>query len=1092
MFDYTPTQAASLLGPAFWNARQYVDQYWWGLAERQQATGQESPFPQNWNYNIFHVDSIDDNGDGSYTIHDASQNWITAASHKRWIDAVPGEFGVPPWATTTGYHAVIDAERTGAGLSKPDPLQVIRGPIFDNALTSIRVTLPVAEWVRQRRISVLSDLVGRYGWIMRTNGYDWTRAFIDRPNGPMWSYGKIVASAAGTLTSDRAIQHSAVAVGKQILYFAGGVMQRGTISAVNAVTRTFTYTGTTAVAVVSVPPVPFFVVNAGDYFQWRDDPTPTGPGVQCAWAGLGTNYYAHATGKFDDNHTTVLVPKLRTPVSYAVTLDACPIDPEQWDVRASAKTLGRDPDTYIPQDNVCGPGDILVMQKFWRCWRAIWSGYLWVCEKFATRAIYDNDNPSYIAPFTIATALYDAAVNVHTGTTGATIGGAESSLINCAIAVPHTPINLWWTITDATGKPLRQGWTPNYNGTTLNASGDETFTTGVHNGKPVKASLGPRRLVEREFSRMLPATFFLAGIDGDPPAAQPVSELFPGTFYTDPASVSYLMSDLDGLVRPSALPRHQFADGHKARYVGHRTYDPGFPVMLAADVPDPLAEFYNNGSVGTRTKPINTRLIEARSGRATSGSNRRIVVKGRNFDALDFYSDTNGKTHAFTPATGGTTGATVPGAAGSTLWALARFPFFAGPMIGFTFEVIINGGDLSDPNDFGDPAAIIERRIIATGTTGGVATWSEPTSATVVGRACRIVEPLVLNPWKGLKVKLTKDTGATATVVIEGNRYDTLFIPDPGFAVGADTTFEIIVPRLGDVFMRVAGEWVTTSGAGVDARFGGSTYRAKAQNNQADVMTEYGLPLPMDRSTHSLAWHTELFNFVNVITDVIGAFPAFHGYASDDSPENNSRGSGNVEEINGGVRATWHTLYGHLETEQRDNSIAKWTSHPDYAPYPEPAANPYSAIHHMVDEEFGYLLAYGKAYAYLEVPAYALPSLFPIGYSSRLYVWATIGGDPGPDPGVVTASGIRTETFFDASAGLPFRQWQGVGGGAPGTRVKVGGDINTPPNWGTLLNESEIESIDHPDGTLSSWHVFGGYAIARRESVHRIAFKFGP
>jgi hypothetical protein len=84
----------------------------------------------------------------------------------------------------------------------------------------------------------------------------------------------------------------------------------------------------------------------------------------------------------------------------------------------------------------------------------------------------------------------------------------------------------------------------------------------------------------------------------------------------------------------------------------------------------------------------------------------------------------------------------------------------------------------------------------------------------------------VLNPWKGLKVKLTQPDGTTATVVVEGNHGDTLFIPDPGFAVDAGTSYAIDVPRLGDVFKRVSGAWVTTSGMGADARFGGgSTFR---------------------------------------------------------------------------------------------------------------------------------------------------------------------------------------------------------------------------------------------------------------------------
>lgn len=1095
-WDYTPITAAVLTtlgGLSFLNHEKYVDQYWWALAERVQAAGQNSPFKQNHEYATFHIDSIVDNGDGSYTITDAAGAWMTGAGHRRWIDAVAGETGVPTWATTGGYHAVIDADRTGAGLSKPDPRQVIRGAITDNTGTTLRVVLPVARWIRERRITALGDLAGRHGWIIKTTGYDWTRAFMERAQGPIWSYGRIEAigtdGANRTIKSKRPIAHAATAVGREIIYFAAGIMQRGTITAIDAPNRTITYSGTTADATVGAG---FYVTTAGAFFTWRgDDPTPTGPGVQAAWAGLANAYYAHASGRDSDEKTTSPVPRLTFPVRYAQTLDACPIDPEPWDVRASVDTLGRDPDTFIPEDNACGDGDVLLMEKFYQCYRAILSGLMWTCEGYCDRAIYDSDNPGFIAPFSVGGAMYAAGVNPYAGATGAVVGGGSGGVINAAFGAP-VGAPLWWEIRDGTGKGIMRGYTSSYNGATLTAPGVASFITGVHDGQAIVGSPGPDRWFESAFTRMRDGVYFLAGVDGDPPAAQPVSELYPGTFYTDSASIYYLTSDLDGLVSSHTIAMHAVTNGDIARYVGHRTYDPGFPVLLPADVPDPLADFHNRGSVSLRTKTIRKRLAAATQGKADGGSNRRLIVANLDWDALDFWGNTNGKTHEFTPVAGGVNSCTVPGAAGSTLWAAGRFPGFAGPMVGLCIEVRQSG------YGWGDPGAVIERRLIATGTTGGAITWAENCAASVVGKVCRIVEPLVLNPWKGLKIQLTNGaTGATATVLIEGNRFDTLFIADPGFAVDATTSYKMIVPKIGDVFKRVAGEWVTTSNMGVDARYGGSHFKKNAANNLGDLRRGYGLPLPMDVSPQFLSWHTQLYNFFNVVTDMIGPDPTWHGYAVDGVPEYNTAGIDS--EFATVTRGDMHTTYAHLDTHARALAYAAYA-----ATLPggqDPGAGPVSAIHHMCDEEFCQTLTMVKSYGYLQIETHFMPEFFPMTYTSRAYCYATIGGDPGADPGVVevhdpsydpTALIIRTESYFDTSLGLPFRQWQSVGGGAPGTRIKVGGDLSSAPVWGTTIDESPILSSDHPSGTLESWHVTGGASVARKAVVIRFPFKFGP
>jgi hypothetical protein len=152
------------------------------------------------------------------------------------------------------------------------------------------------------------------------------------------------------------------------------------------------------------------------------------------------------------------------------------------------------------------------------------------------------------------------------------------------------------------------------------------------------------------------------------------------------------------------------------------------PVLLPADVPDPLATFHNHGSVARRTAAVQKRLNAALGGTATGGSNRRLVVAGRDWDALDFWAPTNGKTHTFTPSTGGTTSCTVPGVSGSDLVGVRPVPGFL-RADGGVLPRGVAGADAS----FSDPDAVIDKRIIATGTTGGAITWAEATSASSTG-----------------------------------------------------------------------------------------------------------------------------------------------------------------------------------------------------------------------------------------------------------------------------------------------------------------------------------------------------------------------
>lgn len=857
-WNITPADAA-VFGAQALNDRFFVDQFWYAIAERLQATGSDAPFPQNHTWDTFHIDSITDNGDGTFTLVDGSKSWVTAAGHNRWTGATPGETGVPTFAPTS-YDVVIDADRTSTGLSEPDQRAVIQAPIIDQPTTPathLKCTFNLATFINERGITAVSDLVGHNGWIIKRDGLNYTRGFIKWPNAKHYAYGLFANVATNTtahttsIQSDRKLQHPADLAAKEIIYLdAGDLLQRRTIASVDDATS-LTFSGDTNPPVVGQP---FYIIDAGGYWQWGRTPGS----VQCAFAGLTTPYFAHATSA--DNTTNVGMPRLTYPVFYGTDPLSCPVDPDNVILRGDAD--GLDVDYIVPFDNVCDDPDVILQPNWWQCWRALWVGAFRLSTSFVKPVDWTGYGGVSIPTFTYATWLAYVGINNVTGTTGTHSGTS----MPCTLSVPHTPVNLWWTIVDANGTPLLSGYTDTYNGSTING----TFSA-AHDGKTVIASVGPTRLVPRAFVRMFPVTYFVPSLDGDPEAAQlPPSDTFPGTWTILPASTHGLVSDKDGFVGESTLSRHAIGDGQYWRYVGHRRDDPGFPALLPADVDQPLATYHDYAYTGKRQPAVENSINSGLGGTATGGSNRRVVVSGVDFDGLDFMPGTNGLTHTFTAASGSTTGCTVPGVSGTGLWASARFPGFSGPFVGFCVEFLMSG------TGFSDPAAVIEKRLITTGTTAGVITWVEATSVSVDGKPGRIVEPFVLNPFKGLPIALVAADGTTGSAVVEGSHGDTLFISDPDLAVDAGTHFTIFRPQIGDVYKRVSGAWVTTSGMGADTRYGGSTFQENAAANLEDIMTEYGLPLPTDVTFSQQLGPDELYDAINALTKTVGATPSAH------------------------------------------------------------------------------------------------------------------------------------------------------------------------------------------------------------------------
>lgn len=1072
-WNITPATAATL-GSAALNDRKFVDQFWFSIAERMQATGADSPFPQVHAYDAFTITAIADNGDGTFTLTDASKDWTFAGgARKKWTEGIVGT-DWPDWARPP-FDVVIDADRTGAGRSEPDPRAVIQAPIASQpSATQVVCTFDLARAIREGGIASVASLVGRRGWVIRTGGDNYTRGFVRWPNARHYAYGRVhgvavdTTAVTTTLTSDRALQHADVLVGKEVLYLdSGNRLRRHAITAVDAVANSLTFAGTSNPPVVEItPPLrEFYVVDAGGYWQWDREGGP----VQAAHAGLTTNYYAHSTTD-DDETVAVGMPRLTYPVRYAQTLDACPIDPEMVVLRNDPDTDGVDVDYYVPYDNACGAGDYFVQPNWWQCWRALWSAAFQLAPHFVKPIDYDG--AADISDFTAATWLYYAGINIHAGTCGTHSG----TTMPCALGVPHTPVTLWWTIVNAAGKPIASGYEQAYDGATIN--GD---FAALHDGKTVYASTGPTRICARAFATMRDVVYFVPDTDGDPPAAQTPSETYPGTWTTLAASTHYLTSDHDGYVGQSALARHAFANGHFARYVGHRLHDPGFPVRLPADTESPLAAWHNNAYVGRRQPTVESRIASAMSGTATGGSATRIEVAGVDFDALDFPDATNGLAHNFTAASGSTTGCTVPGVSGSTLWASGRFPGFAGPFVGFCVEFLMSG------STFADPAAVIEKRPIATGTTGGVIAWAEATSVSTHGLTARIIEPRVLNPWNGLTVTLTNPDGTTGTATITGSHGDTLFITDPDLVVGEGTSYGIARPRIGDVFKRVSGAWVTTSGMGADGRYGGSTFRDDAAANLEDLYVEYGLPLPTDVTFATVTGPQQLYDAINVLTDLRGGPTAWRGHATDGDGVPNH----NISDFPQGSRGSVHTFGSHLDSYVESEFIDP--SYADGLPGTDVGDGaPFSRTEHAVDEEF-WDAEMEKRIGFLELSALSLPPSFPVGYTTRAYVFPAITAgdpDPGNTDGAPDVDGLRVRSSlaYDTSCGLTFRVWNYVGGG-PG-RIPVGGSLAAPADWGQVVDEAQIFSVDHDTATIRSWGVYTGWFPKSSVQVYSLDFKF--
>jgi hypothetical protein len=205
-----------------------------------------------------------------------------------------------------------------------------------------------------------------------------------------------------------------------------------------------------------------------------------------------------------------------------------------------------------------------------------------------------------------------------------------------------------------------------------------------------------------------------------------------------------------------------------------------------------------------------------------------------------------------------------PGRGGTGLWASARFPGFAGPLVGFTVEFLV-AAPLLRPRGRHREAADRHRHDRRGHHLGGgdVRQRQRQTG--------RIREPAVLNRWAGLKVRLvrTVDGAVTndVTVKVTANHDDTLFLPDVGFTIDEHTTYALELEIFGAVYHVESGEYVSTADAGDDPRNPGTNpFLADPTRNLEDHYTEYGLPQPNDVTFGMLTGWQQLYDAINVLT----------------------------------------------------------------------------------------------------------------------------------------------------------------------------------------------------------------------------------
>lgn len=1004
-----PITAASYLGA--WDV---IIDLWIGTGERAKAAtpaGSASRiWPKRnmpWEEGVITGVSQVTVGGVTYTqFQDATKTWSTTP--KRWVDWDPSPALTPP----PHYDIII---------TDCDPKKVVRTPIIDQIDDHTVNGTDLTQRVTERVIPSIASLNGKKYYIIgRGQLAGWSERIPEWPNDRIWGTGITDSAVAGTIMFKRAVFKDNP-VGYDILFFnSAQVLQRGRVTARTATSITFT--GTTGIAVATER---FFLVAVDGLFQWdyTHGPRIAGP-LFAPHRGAKDSYWSHRP--LSENLEAVSVPKLTTTIQQGA-VGFPPTD--------TIFVLG-DEDPLTPFDDGYNP-DILLNAGYnladWMRYDVA-KGFRFVQAEILRimrtgTFILPSWGGGSQSPFngSVATLFNYAGINSQS----ATSTGHDGAGLNVSLTVPWTPIRLEFAVIGTSGEVMFAD-SANYDGTQISGS----FFTTDHDGKTVVVTLGYGRMPLKDFERFDAATVFVADVDLDGNAVDPPTEAFPGEYVTFPASTHYRVATDAGTTGESTEARDAIAAGDIARYVGQQFADPTTPDLATAS-PSVQTIYRDHGVDKLRAPRTQKKLNQAKSGKATGGGLRFLIDTKKDWYNVDFYGSDVVRYETGTFTSGSTTSGTDTTKAGNAFWeGVERGERW----IDFPVEVIVNPGDLIVADNFDDPAAIVEKRLIVshTGASEGGTTvgFNGAFSVSVNGLPYRIPDLKRLRRYKGRPIKLRKPDLAnpgmslTTTATIAGNADDhQFFTADLPWPIDDTTTYTITDPTPGGIWKRNAGNtaWDKPDPTTTDPRQPHPYFHANQSENLADKLPlqRYGLMCNMD------AGALEVCNQLYTLLNVMQKTAVIPTYTSDSTGGTTYANNLKEADLGGEVVRTWATAGSDL-SDAWDAATA--TASPATPPHAQTVASEFKS-----DGDFSTgvtsTASATRAFSYAQVDL-ATPAC-PIIRNVTTYIYPTIDGADHGDgeityddesPGLDGSEISQREYHFNANGdGVSFRHWSPIG-----------------------------------------------------------------
>lgn len=774
------------------------------------------------------------------SIEVSGAGWSTAP--KRWV----------AWTSPPGTNQPADYDvYVDDPAQLDDPTHVVRATISDHTADTLTVS-DMTEWVTSRTITVLNDLVGRKCNIFERGGLIWSDRWPDAPNSQEFAEGTVDSATAGLIVPVHALWRPGELVGRDVMFRNGSdVLQRGRIT--DDADGQLVFTGTTGTAAGA-----WHVVDADGFYQWGRVPW----GHRSFYSGADEGYYTRLPDESIGQHNKP------APFVHYLTGDGITCD----DVSIAAK----DKDVWSPPEELCSEADHCYTPNYWKSYRALQQFIEDVAHLFVDPTI-EYDGSVHIRQFTPATLYEAAAINAER----ATAGGWAVGELTVSLTQPWDPIDLVYTVLYPDDSGDVAEFAPGvYSGGILGVSGglDASYAAAT----VIVSRRGTRR-VPCQIQRMFPKTVWIPDMDpdADPPAViDPPAEPDlpggegPGDWVTRAASTHLLMaSDAGslGFIGESANAWDALAAGMYVRLVGDNWCDPSiFPNDNGSPM-DPKTPYYNRFYVGQHPPDVQAGIYTALYGVATGGSNVRIEDATKDWYQVNATDDAGAlKTHAFTATGGSTTSASFATASDFFDTTLGNT---GGRFVGFVIEVETVGG-----------SGIYEARpITAHAYSAGTATltWSEATSATASGKACRIVEPAFeLDRYQGRTVQvLRKATGTIHLTSIQHVGRRQLFIADIGFALVAGDEYRITDPITGTVWLYDGSGYSRPSGLDPRSLVGDADFLFDPTANAETIVQRYGFINLCDDVDTVPGPLQELYDCFNLLTKTRHGFSWIDGHS---------------------------------------------------------------------------------------------------------------------------------------------------------------------------------------------------------------------